>query len=76
MKIIVVGAAGDIGQAACRALEARHEIITVGRSRGTYRVDVADIEAVKQLYRSVGSFDAVVSCAGDTTFAPLEALDH
>lgn len=76
MRIIVVGAAGDIGQAACKELEQRHEIITVGRSGGDYQVDVGDIHAVKSLYKAVGDFDAVVSCAGDATFAPLAEMDQ
>lgn len=76
MKIIVVGAAGDIGQAACKELGSRHELIRVGRSGGDCRVDVADMASVKALYREVGDFDAVVSCAGDATFAPLAELDQ
>jgi len=76
MKIVIVGAAGDIGQAACKELRSRHEIITVGRSSGDYLLDMADIEAVRALYQSIGSFDAVVSCSGDATFAPLGTLDQ
>jgi NAD(P)-dependent dehydrogenase (short-subunit alcohol dehydrogenase family) len=76
MKIIVVGAGGDIGQAACRKLTARHEIIAVGRTSGDFQVDIANMDAVKTLYRDIGRFDAVVSCAGDATFAPLNELDQ
>lgn len=76
MKIIVVGAAGDIGQAACKELGARHDIITVGRSSGDYQVDLANLAAVKVLYQKIGDVDAVVSCAGDATFAPLAELDQ
>lgn len=76
MRIIVVGAAGDIGQAACKELGQRHEIITVGRSGGDFQVDVAELGSVKRLYRKVGAFDAVVSCAGDATFAPLADMDQ
>lgn len=76
MKIVIVGAAGDIGQAACKELRSRHEIITVGRSSGDYKLDMADIEAVRALYQTIGSFDAVVSCSGDATFAPLGTLDQ
>ena len=75
MKIILVGAAGDIGKAACKELGARHDIITVGRSSGMYQVDLADFAAVKALYQAVGTIDAVVSCAGDATFASLADLD-
>jgi NAD(P)-dependent dehydrogenase (short-subunit alcohol dehydrogenase family) len=76
LKIIVVGAAGDIGKAACKELGARHDIITVGRSSGAFQVDVADLAAVKALYKDVGQVDAVVSCAGDATFAALADLDQ
>ena len=74
MKIILVGASGDIGQAALLALSPRHEVITVGRSTGDFRVDIGDISAVRRLYSDIGTFDAVVSCAGDATFAPLADL--
>lgn len=74
MRIIVVGAGGDIGQAACKELRQRHEIVTVGRSSGDHRVDSSDLNAVKSLYESIGNFDAVVSCAGDATFAPLPQM--
>ncbi len=76
MRIILVGAAGDIGQAALKELGKTHDIITVGRSSGDHQVDVADLDAVRSLYETVGQFDAVVSCAGDATFAPLVELDQ
>ncbi len=76
MRIIIVGAAGDIGQAARKELEQRHEIITVGRSGGDYQVDVGDMIAVKSLYETVGAFDAVVACAGDAKFAALADMDQ
>lgn len=76
MRIIVVGASGDIGRAACKELEQRHEIVTVGRSGGDFQVDVGDLHAVQSLYEKVGTVDAVVSCAGDATFAPLSEMDQ
>ena len=74
MKIIVVGAAGDIGKAACDELGHRHDLVRVGRTSGDYKLDVSDIAAVGDFYQKIGAFDAVVSCAGDATFAPLDAL--
>ena len=76
MRIVVVGASGDIGQAVCSELGERHDIITVGRSTGTHQVDVSDLGAVTALYQRVGTVDAVVSCAGDATFAPLTDFDQ
>lgn len=75
MRIIVVGAGGDIGRAACSALGSAHDLITVGRTGGDHRVDISDFGAVVDLYRAIGSFDAVVSCAGDARFAPLARMD-
>ncbi|MEO1314153.1 MAG: short chain dehydrogenase, partial [Pseudomonadota bacterium] len=65
MKIIVVGAYGDIGQVVCDALGARHDLVRVGRSKGDYLVDVSDRSAVDQMYDAFGQIDAVVSTAGD-----------
>ena len=76
MRIVVVGAAGDIGQAACEELGGRHELIKVGRTRGDHTLDVADLAAVKAFYARVGPVDAVVSCAGDATFAALTDFDQ
>ncbi len=71
MKIILVGAAGDIGKAANDALQRNHEIVTVGRNSGDLKVDISNLDAVRELYSAVGSFDAVVCCAGDASFSPL-----
>lgn len=72
MKIILVGASGDIGSVVHDELAQRHEIITAGRSNGDVRLDFTDHAAVRGMYVQVGRFDAVVSCGGDVTFAPLD----
>ncbi|MBM7068062.1 short chain dehydrogenase [Actibacterium sp. 188UL27-1] len=71
MKIIVVGAAGDIGRAACAELGARHDIIKVGRKSGDVQVDLANRASVDAMYDTVGVVDAVISTAGDVHFGPL-----
>ncbi|MEM1275696.1 MAG: short chain dehydrogenase [Pseudomonadota bacterium] len=71
MKVIVIGAAGDVGRAVCAELGARHEVITVGRSSGDIRADVTDFASVQDLFRKTGAFDALISCAGEVVFAPL-----
>lgn len=55
-------------------LAQRHEMIAVGRSTGDYPIDVKDFLVVKSLYRTVGEFDAVVSCAGDATCVHLAEI--
>lgn len=74
MKIVVVGAEGDIGQAACTELGGRHEVIKAGRFRGEVQVDIADPESVQAMYQKIGKVDAVVSTAGDVHFGPLGSM--
>ncbi|MES0809949.1 NAD-dependent epimerase/dehydratase family protein [Roseibium sp. SCPC15] len=71
MKILVVGATGDVGNAVCDELKSRHEIITAGRSSGDLRVDLTNEESIIALYREAGQVDAVVSAVGDVKFERL-----
>jgi NAD(P)-dependent dehydrogenase (short-subunit alcohol dehydrogenase family) len=71
MRIIVVGAEGDIGKAVCNELGFRHEIIKAGRSSGDFRVDIADRVSVEAMYAKCAKVDAVVSTAGDVHFGAL-----
>ncbi|MGJ8628127.1 MAG: short chain dehydrogenase [Sulfitobacter sp.] len=72
MKIILVGAEGDIGKTVCDELGARHNIVKAGRSRGDVLVDMADRASVDAMYAKVGPVDAVVCTAGEVHFGALE----
>ena len=74
MKVVVVGATGTIGTAVVRALAGQHEVVAISHSRGKLRVDIASESSIAAMYEAVGSFDALVSAAGDARFAPLEKL--
>lgn len=71
MKIIVIGASGDVGRAACDELSSRHEIIKVGRSSGDIHADISDRASIEAMYRQAGKVDAVVSTAGEVHFGAL-----
>lgn len=71
MRIIVVGAEGDIGKVVCEELGSRHEIIRAGRSSGDSRVDMTDRTSVDAMYAKCSKFDAVISTAGNVHFGPL-----
>lgn len=71
MKIILVGAEGDIGKTVCDALGPRHDLIKAGQSKGDVLVDMADRASVDAMYAKVGQVDAVVCAAGDMHFGPL-----
>lgn len=71
MKIIVIGAQGDIGRTACAELAGRHKVITAGRSSGDICVDIGDRASIDRMYQEAGKVDAVVSAVGDVHFGPL-----
>ncbi|SFW75988.1 short chain dehydrogenase [Luteibacter sp. UNCMF366Tsu5.1] len=76
MKILIIGAAGTLGQAVVNELGARHEIVRAGRTHGDVRVDLRDAASVAAMFRDVGELDAVVCTAGKVPFAPLAELSE
>jgi len=78
LKIILIGASGDIGKAALAQLSPRHEIITVGRNSGDIQADLAYRESIVSMYKRIGKVDAVISAAGNVHFGSLNELteDH
>jgi NAD(P)-dependent dehydrogenase (short-subunit alcohol dehydrogenase family) len=74
MRILVVGAAGTVGQAAVKALSQRHDIVRAGRSAGDVIVDLMDETSVTAMYARLGKIDAVVACAGHVHFGPIAAM--
>ncbi len=71
MKLIVIGAEGTVGSAACNELAARHEIIKVGRNSGEVQADIADRGSLDAMYRRTGKVDAVICTVGSVHFGPL-----
>lgn len=74
MKIIVVGASGDIGRAVCSELSGHHDVIKAGRTSGDIRVDLASEESIAAMYRTAGQVDAVVCAAGEVEFGRLQDM--
>ncbi|MCW3478546.1 short chain dehydrogenase [Neisseriaceae bacterium JH1-16] len=74
MKIVIVGATGTIGLAVKAELGQRHEIVSVGRSRGDLQADITDIASLQALFARVGRFDALVATTGSVHFGALEEM--
>jgi NAD(P)-dependent dehydrogenase (short-subunit alcohol dehydrogenase family) len=74
MKVLVVGATGTIGKAVVQALSPRHEVVAVGHSGGTYRVDLADKASLARLFETSGRVDAVICAAGAARFGVFAKL--
>jgi len=74
MKIVLVGATGTIGKHVANALQSDHQIVRVGGRSGDFQVDMSDITSIQQLFKQIGSFDALVCTAGDARFVTLPAM--
>ena len=74
MRILVVGAAGAVGQAAVKELSRKHDIVTAGRSSGDVTVDLMSEDSVRAMYAKIGKVDAVAAAAGHVHFGPLTAM--
>ncbi|MBV8628006.1 MAG: short chain dehydrogenase [Paraburkholderia sp.] len=70
-KVVVIGATGTLGRAVTNELKLRHEVIEVGTTRGTHRVDSTDPASIGQLFREIGKVDAIVTTTGKLHFGPL-----
>jgi len=75
MKIIVFGATGLIGREIINQLSPEHEIIRVSRSSGDIQADYTDESSLIKMFEEIGSFDALVSVAGnDSQFVAFKDL--
>jgi NAD(P)-dependent dehydrogenase (short-subunit alcohol dehydrogenase family) len=74
MRIVIVGASGDVGSAARQALESRHEIVAAGRNSGDVRVDLMDPHSIRAMFGKIGTVDAIVATAGHSHFGPLAKM--
>jgi len=74
MTILVVGGTGTVGSAVVDELD-EHDLIVAGHTSGKVQVDLADPASIDQLFRTIGSVDAVLSCAGEAAFGALDELD-
>jgi NAD(P)-dependent dehydrogenase (short-subunit alcohol dehydrogenase family) len=73
-KIIVFGATGTIGKAVVAALSPKYEVLQVGNRQGEFKVDLADADSIRNVFKAIGKMDGIVSTAGAARFAPLEKL--
>jgi NAD(P)-dependent dehydrogenase (short-subunit alcohol dehydrogenase family) len=74
MKIIIIGATGAIGKHVTSALEKDHEVIKVGSKSGDIQADITSPASIENLFKQVGSFEALVNVSGDAHFGPLKTM--
>ncbi|MFT3745691.1 MAG: short chain dehydrogenase [Pyrinomonadaceae bacterium] len=74
MRILIVGANGNVGRLALLGLAGRHEIVTVGRSGGDIRADISSPVEIERMYASLDGLDACICAAGDSETRALDEL--
>lgn len=76
MKIVIIGAGGNIGRIITPALLQQHEVITVGRNSADIKADISDAAAIEALFNKTGTADAVICVAGDSKAGALYTLQE
>ena len=74
LRILVIGASGELGRAVVAELSPRHDIVTAGSKSGDVRIDISDPDSIVAGLKAAGTLDAVVCAAGAVNFAPLSAI--
>ena len=74
LRILVIGASGELGRAVVAELGGRHEIISAGSKSGDIRIDISDPTSIVAGLAAAGPLDAVACAAGAVNFHPLSAI--
>jgi NAD(P)-dependent dehydrogenase (short-subunit alcohol dehydrogenase family) len=74
MKIVIVGASGTMGRHLASAFEKDHEVIKADRHSDAIRVDIMSPESIENMYKNIGSFDALICTAGPSYVGPWKNL--
>ena len=76
MKIVIIGASGTMGQYLANVLEKEnHEIIRASRSSEAIQVDTTSTQSIEAMFARIGTFDALISTAGETFVGPWKNLN-
>ncbi|MBJ2123834.1 short chain dehydrogenase [Flavobacterium sp. IB48] len=76
MRILLIGANGEIGKILHPALAKNHEIISAGRNSGDFRIDLSDSKSIEKLFEEVKNIDACICVAGDCYTGDLLSLNE
>ena len=74
MKILLIGASGTIGKRIYDTFAKKHEVVRAGRSVADVAIDITSAESIEEMYKSIGSVDAVICAAGPAKFGAFREL--
>jgi NAD(P)-dependent dehydrogenase (short-subunit alcohol dehydrogenase family) len=70
-RVLLIGAEGTLGRAVAAELAPRHDLLGAGRTSSELRLDLTDVDSMREALAQAGPLDAVVCAAGNVHFAPL-----
>jgi len=74
LRILIIGASGELGRAVVAELGPRCEIVAAGSKSGAIRIDIADPASIVAGLEAAGPLDAIVCAAGSVNFPPFETI--
>jgi len=74
LRILPIGASGELGRAVAAELGGRHDVISAGSKSGDIRIDISDPTSIVAGLAAAGPLDAVACAAGAVNFHPLSAI--
>lgn len=76
MKILLIGGYGTIGTKVAAHFANQNELVIAGRTSGSVQVDIADSTSIEALFEKTGTFDAIVSMAGEARWVDFNELSE
>jgi NAD(P)-dependent dehydrogenase (short-subunit alcohol dehydrogenase family) len=67
-RVLVIGSNGLIGSSIVKALKHDHDVVEASRSSKSHPVDIANVESLRALFKSVGKVDSIICTAGVANF--------
>jgi NAD(P)-dependent dehydrogenase (short-subunit alcohol dehydrogenase family) len=74
LRILLIGASGELGRAIVAELGDRHDIVSAGSKSGDVRIDIADPASIVAGFKAAGSLDSVACAAGTANFLPISEI--
>jgi NAD(P)-dependent dehydrogenase (short-subunit alcohol dehydrogenase family) len=76
MKVLLIGANGNLGKLIYPAITENHEVVTAGRKHGDFMVDITSLSSIENLFKQVTNIDAVICAAGDSISENLHLMSN
>lgn len=74
MKVLIIGAEGNIGRIISRELGKKYEIITAGRNSGEIRADLSSPASITEMFSKLQNIDACICVAGQSYLGDFHSM--